>query len=183
LDGQNIIFVRYTVATFQKIDIWVLPTSGDGKPQPLVHNGFSNVQAQFSPDGRLFAYTTNESGSFQIVVQTFPDLSLGKWPITRDGGTEPIWKHDGRELYYLAPDGRIMAVQIKPGPKFEAGQPSPLFQSPLRQQQPAPFQRRYAVSSDGQRFLIASSSSQPSTGSNDIPITAVLNWTSILKKK
>ena len=183
LDGQNILFVRYAIGSFQKVDLWVLPTSGDGKPRKLLQNGFTNLQAQFSPDGRYIAYTTNEQGSFQIAVQTFPDPSLGKWTITREGGTEPIWRHDGRELYYLAPDGKIMAVSIKTGSNFDAGQPTPLFQTALRQQQPAPFARRYAVSSDGQRFLIASSSSQPSTSGNDTPITAVLNWTSILKKK
>jgi Tol biopolymer transport system component len=182
LDGQSILFARYAIASLLKINLWVLPTSGDAKPRVLVQNGFANVQAQFSPDSRYIAYTTNEQGSYQIVVQTFPDPSLGKWTITRDGGTEPIWKHDGRELYYLAPDGKIMAVPIKSGATFEAQQPAPLFQSSLRQQQP-PFQRRYAVSSDGQRFLMATNASQSGATGNDIPITAVLNWTSILKKK
>src|SRR5262249_43963404 len=90
------------------------------KTSPYLHNGFVNTQAQVSPDGHYLAYVTNESGTYQVVVQTFPDPMGDKKVITVQGGAEPLWKSDGRELYYLAPDGKIMAVAVKTDPAFQA---------------------------------------------------------------
>jgi hypothetical protein len=127
------------------------------------------------------AYTTNESGTYQIVVQPFPDAGAGKWQITANGGTEPRWRGDGRELYYLGLDGRIMAVSIKADKTVEAGQPVLLFQTALNT--PAnPGLKRYDVTFDGQRFLIISSIVSAPAQANPNPITAVINWTAALKK-
>jgi serine/threonine protein kinase/Tol biopolymer transport system component len=176
---NGIVFQRLTPSTFQSNDIWIL-SMPDKKPSSYLHDGFVNGQAQVSPNGRYIAFSTNASGSFQIVVQTFP-VAGGKWPITAQGGTEPLWKRDGRELYYLAPNGKIMAVSIKSDPTLQVGQTTELFQSGLPPQA-NPSVRRYAVTDDGQRFLIAGGSITPASG-DPIPITAVVNWTSLLRKK
>ena len=85
---------------------------------------FDKLNVGLSPDGRLVAYASNESGSHQIFVQTFPDGAGGRWQITSDGGVEPQWRRDGRELYFLAPDGKLMAVPVSAGTAFTAGRPA-----------------------------------------------------------
>jgi serine/threonine protein kinase len=182
---NNIVFQRLKTASLTS-EIWLL-SMPEKKTSAYVNNGFNNVQARVSPDGRYLAYATSESGSasLQIVVQTFPDPKINRWQITAQGGSEPLWRSDGGELYYLAPDGKLMAVAVKSGPTFEAGQTSELFQTSLK---PAgvennPFANRYAVSKDGQRFLIAAGSSTPATNGDSIPITALVNWTATLRKK
>jgi Tol biopolymer transport system component len=182
---NNIVFQRLKPANLTS-EIWLL-SMPEKKASAYVDNGFNNIQARVSPDGRYLAYATSESGSgsLQIVVQTFPDPKVNRWQITANGGSEPVWKPDGRELYYLAPDGKLMAVAVKSGPTFEAGQISELFQTALSPSGPAanPFAHRYAVSNDGQRFLIASGSNTSVTVSDSIPITAVVNWPATLRKK
>jgi Tol biopolymer transport system component len=162
-------------------DLWLL-SMPEKKPSLYLHNGFVNGQAQVSPDGKYIAYVTNESGSYQIVVRTFPDPAGNKIGVTAQGGTEPLWKSDGRELYYLGPDGKIMAVAVKTDPAFQAGQPVELFQTTLTPET-RPISRRYAVSADGQRFLIASPPTAPVAAGNSAPITAVVNWTSAITRK
>jgi Tol biopolymer transport system component len=167
-------------ALMSSSELWLLSMPERKPILYLPHNGFVNTQAQVSPDGRYLAYVTNESGSYQIVVQTFPD-KLNKWQMTAQGGTEPLWKSDGRELYYLGPDGKIMAITVKTDPTFQAGQPVELFQTTLTPEF-RPIARRYAVSADGQRFLIT----PPATSiaaENSVPITAVVNWTSAITRK
>jgi Tol biopolymer transport system component len=181
--SNGIVFSRFKLASGQSIDIWFL-SMPDKKPSLYLHNGFQNVQAQVSPNGRYIAYATNESGSYQVVVQTFPNPAGGKWPITAQGGNEPLWKSDGRELYYLAPGGKIMAVAVTSDPTFQVGPPTELFQTTLTLT-PAntPFLRRYAVSDDGQRFLVAAPSTASAASADSIPITAIVNWTATLQKK
>jgi Tol biopolymer transport system component/tRNA A-37 threonylcarbamoyl transferase component Bud32 len=180
-DGQHVIFARNKAPGNVPTDLWVLPLSGDRKAFRYVPTQFRHVQSAFSPDGRWLAYTTNESGTYQIVVQPFPDPVAGKWQITGNGGTEPRWRGDGRELYYLGLDGRIMAVSIKADKTVEAGQPVLLFQTALNT--PAnPGLKRYDVTFDGQRFLIISSIVSAPAQANPNPITAVINWTAALKK-
>jgi Tol biopolymer transport system component len=169
-------------AVLSSSDLWWL-SMPEKKPSLYLHNGFVITQAQVSPDGRYIAYTTNQAGSYQIVVQTFPDPAAGKWPITAQGGAEPLWKPDGRELYYLGTEGKIMAVDVKTDPAFQAGQPVELFQTALTPEF-RPISYRYAVSADGQRFLIALPPTAPVAGpGNSDPITAVVNWTSVITRK
>ena len=181
-DDRYIIFERFGFnAMAAANDIWFLPLFGDKKPSLFLHSSFPKVQPQLSPDGRYLAYATNESGTYQIVVQSFPDPTKGKWPITSQGGTEPSWRRDGRELYYLAPDGKLMAVTVRGEPTFEPGQPTSLFQTALTPKDPR-FSRRYAVTADGQRFLTISSLNAPVSDTDAAPITAIVNWTAALKK-
>jgi Tol biopolymer transport system component len=180
-DGAYMIFGRVKLREATPADLWVLPVFGDQKPFPFLQSSFRHVESRLSPDGRWLAFTTNESGTYQIVVQPFPDPSGGKWQITAAGGIEPQWRRDGGELFYLGLDGKLMAVPIKSDPSFEAGQPEPLFQTPLAI--PAiPGNRRYDVSADGQRFLIISPVTTVPGGPQPIPITAIVNWAVGLKK-
>jgi len=179
--AKGLVFVRFNLATIAITDLWFLPMPGE-KPSLYLHNGFGNAQAKLSPDGKYIAYATFESFVSQIVVQTFPDPAGGRWPITAQGGVEPTWRRDGRELLYLAADGKMMAVSVKTEPTFQAGETTELFQTSLIPQN-NPYNRRFDVSADGERFLIASGSNTPTPGTVPIPFTAVVNWTAALRKK
>ena len=171
-DGKNTLFVSVDEKTAD--DIWVLPVTGDAKPYPLLNSKFDEQSGHFSPDGRFFAYTSNESGRNEVYVQTFP-LGGGKWQVSTGGGAQPLWRGDGKELYYIAPDRKLMAVDVKPGASFEAGAAAALFQTEVEH---FALGHRYAVARDGQRFLVNS----PVEGTRETPLNVVLNWTSTLKK-
>jgi len=175
-NGRYITFSR--TKTGGGVDLWVLDAT-EKKASPFIESRFDKAQSKISPDGRFIAYTTNDSGMYQIVVQSFPDPTGGKWQITSQGGIEPKWRHDGRELYYLGLDGKLMAVSIKGEKTIEAGTPTVLFDTPLtvvRGQLPRT--HRYDVAPDG-RFLIA----VPKASAATPPIIAVMNWTAGLEKK
>jgi serine/threonine protein kinase len=183
-DGRYLVFDRTQISRINATDIWILPMFGEKKPIAFLETAVREAQPQVSPDGQFIAYVTNVSGKYQIVVRTFPDANKGQWQITSGGGTEPRWRRkDGRELYYLTPDGKIMAVAIPPGPTFVAGASTELFQAPPLASQPTPFLRRYDVTAEGQRFLFATVSAPSSNQQASSPITAVINWPRALKKK
>jgi len=142
------------------------------KPRAVVNTPFEETMAQFSPDGRWIAYQTNESGRFEIVVQPFPE-PRGKWQVSTSGGVEPRWRGDGKELYFIAPDVKLMAVPATAtGATFEAGTPMTLFATRIVGGGAAAINKpQYAVSRDG-RFLI----NQPADESTTTPITLILNW-------
>jgi eukaryotic-like serine/threonine-protein kinase len=117
-------------------------------------------------------YVSDESGSPQIYVQSFPGLT-GKWQISPNGGSQPRWRSDGKELYYVAPDQKLMAVMVRPGATFEAEAPRALFETTLPT---APQRQTYAASHDGQRFLLNAPLDVAS------PMTIIENWTAGLKK-
>jgi hypothetical protein len=120
--------------------------------------------ARLSPDGKYVAYTSAESGRSEIYVGALPPAG-GKWPISINGGTQPRWRRDGRELYFLSPDSHLMAVDIRAGQEIAAGIPHALFQT-------APGAAQFDASADGSRFLMAAAAS----ATEDAPITVVLNW-------
>jgi len=155
-------------------DIWVLPLFGDGKPYALLQTPFGEFQAHFSPDGRWFAYTSNESGRNEVYVQGFPP-SGGKWQVSTVGGAQPHWRRDGKELFYVAADRKLMAVEVKLSPTFETSAPKMLFETQVVRHE-AP--NRYVVTGDGQRFLVNS----PVEEVSQTPITVILNWTTALKR-
>ncbi len=154
-------------------DLWLLPLFGDRKPIPFLRTDFSEGQGQFSPDGRWMAYVSDESGRSEVYVQTFPP-SGGKWQISDAGGTYPRWRRDGKELFYIADDQKLMAVAVQTGSTLQAGRPQALFQT--RFFQPI---IPYTISADGQHFLI----NTPTEEDNSSPITVVLNWMVELKKR
>ena len=154
-------------------DLWLLPPGNEQKPEKYIDSAAGAMHGNFSPDGHLVAYTSRESGRFEIYVQTVP-RSDRKWPVSTSGGYEPRWRADGHEVYYLSEDRTLMAVPVGAGPSF--GIPKPLFQTHV----PAgvtSLRTHYVPSRDGQRFLM-----NVATDTVTSPITVVLNWTALLKK-
>jgi Tol biopolymer transport system component len=171
-DGR---FLIYDDHTAQRQDLWILPLhilpSGERKPIPFLVTQADEWFGQFSPDGKWIAYTSDDSGRREVYVQGFapdrnPATAVGKWQISTDGGEKPRWRRDGTELYYIAPDRKLMAVPVKIGPAFEPGVAIPLFETNVTGVIP------YDVSADG-RFLINTISEAGPTAS---PVTVVLNW-------
>jgi len=167
-DGRFILYQQISANT--EWDLWVLPLFGDRQPIPLLKTKFSELEGVFSPDARWIAYQSNESGSYQVYVQSFPP-SGGKWQISSDGGETPRWRRDGKELYYRAANGKLMAVEVKANASsFESRVPKPLFETHSN--------ASYSVTADGQRFLLHT----PVEESAPAPITVVMNWAAEVKR-
>jgi len=152
-------------------DIWVRPLFGDRQPTPYVQTEFQETQPRLSPDGRWLAYQSNESKRNDIYVVSFPKPTE-KSQISTDGGQAPVWSRDGRELYYLGGNGKIMAVDIKPGTPFQFGVPKALFEAHIQSNNAG-----IEVSKDGRFLLPAIVEQEAST-----PMTVVLNWPALLQK-
>jgi serine/threonine protein kinase/Tol biopolymer transport system component len=132
---------------------------------------------QFSPDGKWVAYASNESGRWEIYVTSFPEAH-GKWQVSNTGGEQPRWRGDGKELFYLSPEGKVMAAPVTTGTKFDAGTPIVLFQANPRDLVATSEQFTYDVTGDGQRFLINTQMKQ----TDNLPMSVVLNWSQKLSK-
>jgi len=173
-DGQLLAFVEPNPTTGW--DIWVLRLS-DRKAQPFLQTAFNESAPRFSPDGYWLAYVSDESGRWEIYVQPYPGPG-GKWQISTDGGTEPMWNPNGRELFYR--NGRkMMAVEIATQSGFAAGKPRVLFEGDYL---PTPLMfPNYDVSQDGQRFLMFKPSEQEAAAPTQINV--VLNWFEELKRR
>ena len=157
-------------------DVWVLGLS-DRKAQPLLRTKFDEAAARFSPDGRWLAYVSNESGRYEVYVQAFPGPG-GKWQISTETGTEPIWNPNGRELFYRSGE-KMMAVEISTQRNLTAGKPRMLFEG---RYESAPFPvPNYDVSPDGKRFLLL----KPVDQGQAVPtqINVVLNWFEELNRR
>ena len=154
-----------------RTDLWVLPLFGDKKPELFLQTPFAEQHARFSPDGKWIAYVSDESRTAEVYVQSFPP-SGGKWQVSTKGGFTPRWRRDGKELFYLAPDRRIMSVDVKAaGTTFEVSTARALFEAPVDVASAAAA-NRYDVSADGQRFLV----NAPVENTGSAPITVVVNW-------
>ena len=165
-DGRFILYVSAGGPTGN--DLFVLPLSGDRKPIPFVNTQFNEAQGAFSPDGRWVAYVSNESGRNEVYVAPFPRPG-GKRQVSTAGGINARWRRDGTEIFYFAPDNKLMAAAVNGrGASFEVGVVKPLFQTSRTVPR---FQ--YAVTADGQRFLINTAPEQAASA----PITVVVNWT------
>jgi eukaryotic-like serine/threonine-protein kinase len=171
LDGRYAIYDTAVTGA----QLWGLPLFGARKPFLFVQGNFNAISAAFSPDGRYVAYASNDTGSYEVYVQTFPQQS-GKWQISAAGGLQPRWSRDGKELFYLALDGRLMAVDVSTSQEaFQAGIPKPLFQTSLSVTYAG--RNMYVVSPDAQRFLLLAHSGD----AKPEPITVVVNWPALLK--
>jgi serine/threonine protein kinase/Tol biopolymer transport system component len=156
-DGRYLVIGRASIANFQQqMDLWLVEMSGERTATPLIESPFRKEMAKFSPDGRWIAYTSTEGGRQQIFIQSFPDLTRGKWPISTRGGREARWRGDSNELFYVDLDGNLMAVDlVVDGERLEPGQPRLLFD--LGFELPGPNALPdivFNVAPDGQRFLI-----------------------------
>jgi Tol biopolymer transport system component len=173
-DGQLLAFAEINPTT--GYDIWVLRMS-DRKALPFIRTPFNESAARFSPDGRWLAYISDESGRWEIYVQPYPGPG-GKWQISTEGGTEPTWNRNGRELFYRSGE-KMMAVDIAVQPGFAAGKPKVLFEGRYNAAQGAT--PNYDVSPDGQRFLMIRPVEQAQSAPTQINV--VLNWFEELKQK
>jgi eukaryotic-like serine/threonine-protein kinase len=169
-DGR---FILYVIGGFKGgRDIMALPLEGDRKPVPVVATPFNETSGQFSPDGQWIAFQSNESGRPEIYVQPFRRPGQ-KVRISTEGGIQVRWRGDGRELFYLAPDQRLMAVSIQLDAQtgvVDVGTPIALFTTALGGVPQNDSGRHYMVSRDGQRFLM------DTLKEISVPITIVLNW-------
>jgi len=153
---------------------FVLPLSGERSPHAFLQSPFTMVRSSFSPDGKWLAYCSNESGDLKVYVVPFPGPG-GKWQVSSGGGDFPRWRHDGKELFYLSLDSKMMAAEIKAsGSSFAIGAVRQLFETRAYRSQVG----AYDVTADGQRFIIAYEPGQPNEA-----ITLVENWDADLRKK
>jgi eukaryotic-like serine/threonine-protein kinase len=174
-DGRFLLFTSTGPKTAP--DMWALPFGGDAKPVSLLQTQFDERFASVSPDGRWLAYLSAESGSAEIYVRPFtPEAPAGtgaKWLVSKGGGIRPIWRPDGKELFYLTLANQVMAVDIDTSKGFQAGTPRRMFIAP-----PGTTNTSWDLSPDGKRFLFAA----PPNAGRVIPFTVVLNWAADLNK-
>jgi len=171
-DGQNIFFENWVLKS--KPTIWVLPLTGDRQPRPVLPTlSFDQYQGRISPDGHFLAYTSDESGRPEVYVQPFPTTG-GKWQISLGGGALPVWRADGKELFFLAEGGKVMSAEINIAGGFQSAAPRQLFQADIKNRGDM---WPYDVRADGQEFLI----NVLVEGKSAAPLTIVLNWNAALK--
>jgi Tol biopolymer transport system component len=168
-DGKHILYNRGT-------DLWFV-TLPELKSRLFLKAASVLRNGQFSPDGKWVAYASNESGKWQIYVTSFPE-ARGKWQVSIGGGEQPRWRGDGKELFYLSQEGKMMAAPVTSGANFDAGTAVALFQSTPRPPVLVYDLFVYDVSRDGQRFLINTQVKQAEAE----PMSVVLNWTAKLNK-
>ncbi|HUA22271.1 MAG TPA: protein kinase [Bryobacteraceae bacterium] len=182
-DGHWLLYLQQSKDTHA--DLWVLPDPGGPlgearKPVPYLATQFNELQGKFSPDGKWVSYTSNETGTNEIYVRPFPASSGGKWLVSNGGGTQARWRPDGKELFYVARDGTLMAVDVNTSSGFQAGVPKALFRTRISGGLGgAPgVAWRWDISKDGKRFLVNSSSEEKSSP----PVTVTTDWTGMLRK-
>jgi serine/threonine protein kinase len=178
-DGRFILYQGSGPRTGE--DLWIAPQFGDRRPYPYLQSQFNEQEGAFSPDGRWVAYVSDESGRNEIYAQAFPP-SGAKFQISTGGGSEPYWRKDGKELFYVAANRNLMAVPVNPGPMLEVGLPKSLMPLPGNSDRQLPVstdRHSYAVTSDGQRFLVVTQA----VGGPAPPITVWLNWNAALGKQ
>jgi eukaryotic-like serine/threonine-protein kinase len=164
-DGR---FVTYMTSSSNTLgDLYVLPLVGERKAQPFLRNKFQEAENQLSPDGKWMTYDSSESGKYEVYVQAFPS-TLERWRISTTGGTQPTWRRDGREMFYLSLDRQLMAVDIETTPHFRAGVPRALFRLAAPT---GPVRNSYAPSRRGDRFLVNSYAEDAAS-----TIVILLNW-------
>jgi Tol biopolymer transport system component len=177
-DGRFLLFQEGDVA-LGKRHLWFLPMDGDRKPSPYLPREFNESAGQFSPDGRFVTYVSDQSGSDEVYVSSFPDPNAVRLLISSGGGNQPRWRRDGKELLYFSADWMLMSVDVTLSPVFKAGVPKVLFQSPIYsggipRNMSGAF---WDIAPDGRRFLINTISADTSA-----TLTVVLNWQAALKK-
>jgi eukaryotic-like serine/threonine-protein kinase len=171
-DGKMILFRSVDPETSH--DLWAMPVDGDRKPFPVVRTNFVEAFGQFSPDGKWIAFQSNESGRYEVYVQPFPGPGAKNQVSTR-GGAQMRWRRDGRELFYIGLDSRLMAVPIRSSAEgIVPGEPIALFEARVGEIVPrqSGYNLSYVVAPDGQRFLISTVIEEPAAS----PISVMLNW-------
>ncbi len=170
-DGRFIVFISAQGNAANAF--YTLPLFGERKPTLVLQTPFEKDEPHLSPNGQWVAYGSNESGRWEIYVASFPDFTE-KRQVSNAGGGQPLWRKDGKELFYLSLDGNLMAVDVKMALTLETGVPKTLFQTGIRAD---PVLNHYCVTSDGRRFLVLLPKEEVAP-----PITVVVNWAAGLKK-
>jgi serine/threonine protein kinase/Tol biopolymer transport system component len=173
-DGRYIIYGVVDPKT--SWDLWSVPLDDTSKPVPFLQTNFDERRAKFSPNGRWVAYESNESGTNEVCVRPFP-ATPGKWQVSTGGGEQPRWRRDGKELFYISADHKLMSVEVNTDSStFEHRTPTVLFGTRIGGiDTPGDY---YAATADGQRFILNNLIAEAAY----TPITVVLNWTADLKR-
>jgi Tol biopolymer transport system component len=178
-DGRFVIYSLINPQT--RRDLGILSMDDAHKTTSFLQSEFNEVSGKFSPETqgspRYVAYSSEESGSYEVYVTTFPDPKGGKWTISNGGGYQPRWRRDGKELLYFTSDGYLMSVDVTLTPSFKAGTPRRLFRAPIFGGGGSINETRWDLTPDGKRFLINTTS-----GDQASPIAVVVNWQTALKK-
>ena len=175
-DGRYVIYARRGVGTAASLDVWALPLFGDRKPFPLTQTPSEETNGVISPDNRWFAYQSYEGGQNQIYVRAFPPTGA-RFQVSKNGGSWPMWRRDGKELFFLSTDSRMMVAGINGTSQFQSGTPTPLFRV-ATPPSTGTGGRHYGVTKDGQRFLVNIVQEQ----SGAAPLTVVINWLASVQK-
>jgi Tol biopolymer transport system component len=175
-DGRFLLFNTPTSTPRTGNDVWVLPFAGDRKPYPFLQSPFDERRAQFAPDGRWIAYQSNESGRHEVYVALFPGPG-GKRRVSPTGGGSPRWRRDENELFYVGPDGKLMAATVQGwGSEFDVADVRALFSPRIRDQTNG---IPYDVTPDGQRFLVNTLVESTRTPTS---IELIVNWPALLRR-
>jgi serine/threonine protein kinase len=172
-DGKSILYQAGQIG-----DLWIFPVEGDRKAYPLMQTPFSEFEARFSPNGHWITYTSNESGRFEVYAQSYPS-NENKIQISTEGGNKARWSRDGKEIFYLTADDKLMAVAVNGDKKLEASRPQFLFQAStgVLATVSRTWRQPYDVSPDGKRFLFLTAVQAKTTP----PITVFANWQTVVK--
>jgi len=167
-------FLLVSQRSVDRQTLLMVPLGGEAKPQTVFSARSAFRDARISPDARWIAYTSDEGGRDEVFVQPFPSGG-GKRQISTNGGSQPVWRSDGRELFYLGEDEAMMSVPINAASAFEAGIPQMLFPARIGGLLGA---RHYTVSPDGQRFLVVTQLQQQAVP----PINVIIDWPRVVTK-
>jgi serine/threonine-protein kinase len=178
-DGSTLVFEQQTGTS----DLYVVALGGDRRVSPLLAAPtFNESSGDLSRDGRWLAYRSNESGRNEVYVRPFPRVEEGRWQVSTGGGAQPLWAPNSRELFYVDPDGRIVAVPIEPGPGFRAGNPQVVVQGAFATIIPGLGGRMYDISRDGQRFLMFKGDDSNQQAVPAAQIVVVQSWFDELRR-
>jgi eukaryotic-like serine/threonine-protein kinase len=178
-DGRFIVYARRDPKT--QWDLWVvpatpIPANGDRKPVLYLQTQFNEHAGHFSADGRWMAYSSDESGRWEVYVRAFPSGGA-RWQISTDGGVEPRWGRDGKELFYVAPDGTLMTVAVQLA-EFQASVPRALFKTRFAAFGADRWRPEYAPAGGGHRFLVNTLVDE----TEPLPVTILLNWPAVFSR-
>jgi Tol biopolymer transport system component len=172
-DGRLLVYSVLDPKT--NFDVMVVPLAG-GTPVAFASTEAQECSGRLSPDGRWMAYISDESDTFEVYVQPYPPTGA-KWQITKGGGAQPQWNRDGLQLYYIAPDKKLFGVEVRTGGSdLAVGRARALVETRITEWERSNANCQYAVTADGQRFLVNNATDAV------LPITMALNWTAALKQ-
>jgi serine/threonine-protein kinase len=172
-------------------NLWILALNGDPQPTPLLQPGSSprdigrtstEQNAEISPDGHWIAYESIETGQFDVYVRPFPNVTGGKWPVSTNGGSQPLWARSGKELFFIDRSGALTGVRVEGQSSFTIGTPAKILDGSYVWSVPTYAARMYDISPDGLRFLMLKQSRLPDGASGPRSITVVQNWFEELKR-